>query len=961
MFKHARFGLGTRATRLKIRFAGVSVLAAALIVPVEASAADPSAAATTPTATISAEDQTPSPTAAAAPMTGPVAADPMTGPTATAPTADPTAPTLTAASTPTVSPATPPQTTVVQAVAADAADCPVLPLAPYGPAGDAHATGSLTYRQTACYRIAAPAGVLVVANDDTAVQKTVTTADNQVVCAKTAYVSCALPAAGTYTLVLEGNATYAAAYDIAARSYATTDGCLPAVTTEFGRPPTTGQFATEDQADCRRLDTPPGARILVDPADNETTTGGYRIVGPTGADACVSDGYPYGCVLQGTGPYRVISSSTYRYVGPYALRIRQLSDPVGCPEIAPQPFGAGASQSTVPCRVLQVPAPGPYRVGAPVLRPDGSTLCPVAGICVFATAGRYTAFVDGHPKSTTVAFVDMKSTSGCVPASDQGAVDPVNRGSLAPGAQACLQLPSPTGATLLVTKPVLKVVDAALADTFEVVNADGTAACDGPPTNCRLTGPAPYRLLVSGTVAPYAVSVFRLDQPVGCAELGQDGFASDTGASARFDASHALRCFTVPANAHAAEELFQFAGVQGSTLDQGVLSVAGGCTTGEARSGAVSCKLAPGAATVVVRGPASDAEFHVVRRDVTAAATGCLPTATTVGGKPTALTFGSATAAACVRATGASTDEFRAVVPSGSRVTTAVFGAPGAAGSMTGTGCTSPCTFGGAADYRVVTVPAAGTAVPVGPVRLSVWRTATAAGPPPECPKIVSQHGFTLTGTVTPDHPADCLVVPVKAQDSFDLTSVDTGTGQSRPWPTLLLRGDARNKCTGSSDQIFRCRIDGTPAQGYALLIVEGWNDATVPYRVEAVCRVTRCGSDVLQLTAVSPNSAPRNSVATLTLTGTALQRTDTVRLTRTGKTDLPVTVTGAAADGTSSTGTVNLGWAAYGSWNVVVTSADGTERVLANAFTVLAASRDQPGDAPKWDGTTGRTPIKPS
>lgn len=952
MFKHARFGLGSRATRLKIRFAAVTVLATALIVPVEASAADPSAP-TTPTAGVSATDSATPPTAAA---------DPKTAPATTAP-ADTASTPAGAASIPTGSPATPPQTPGVQA-AADAADCAVLPLAPYGPAGDAHATGSLTYRQTACYRVTAPAGVLVVANDDTAVQKTVTTADDQVVCAKSAYVSCALPAAGTYTLVLEGNATYAAAYDIAARSYATTDGCLPAVATGFGQPPTAGQFATEDQVDCRRLDAQPGARILVDTADNDTPTGGYRIVGPTGADACASDGYPYGCVLQGTGPYRVISSSTYHYVGPYALRVRQLSDPVGCPEIAPQAFGAGASQGAVPCRTLQVPAPGPYRVGAPVLRADGSTLCPAAGICVFDAAGRYTAFVDGHPKSTTVAFVDMKSTAGCVPTSDQGAVDPVNRGSLAPGAQACLQLPSPTGATLLVAKPVLKAVDVALADSFEVLNADGTAACDGPLTNCRLTGPAPYRLLVSGTVAPYAVSVFRLDQPVGCPELGRDGFGTDTGASARFDASHPLRCFAVPANAHAAEELFQFAGVQGSTLDLGALSVVGGCTTGEARSGAVSCKLAPGAATVIVRGPASDAEFHVVRRDVTAAAAGCVPTATTVGGKPTALTFGSATAAACVRVTGASTDEFRAAVPSGSRVTAAVFGAPGAAGSMTGSGCIFPCAFGGASDYRVVTVPTAGTALPAGPVRLSVWRTATAAGPPPECPKIVSQHGFTLTGTVGPDHPAECVVVPVKAQDSFDLTSVDTGTGQSRPWPTLLLRGDAKNACTGSGDQIFRCRIDGTPAQGYALLIVEGTNDAVVPYRVEALCRVTQCGSDVLKLTAVSPGTAPRNTIPTLTLTGTVLQRTDTVRLTRTGKADLPVTVTGAALDGTSLTGTVNLTGAAFGSWNVVVKSADGTERVLANAFTVVVTSRDQltpQEDGSKWEGTKGRTPIKPA
>lgn len=947
MFKHARFGLGSRATRLKIRFAAVTVLATALIVPVEASAADPSAP-TTPTATVSAADPATPPTAAADPKTAPA----TTAPATTAPT--PTVPATTG------SPATPPQTPGVRA-AADAADCAVLPLAPYGPAGDAHVTGSLTYRQTACYRVTAPAGVLVVANDDTAVQKTVTTADDQVVCAKSAYVSCALPAAGTYTLVLEGNATYAAAYDIAARSYATTDGCLSAVATGFGQPPTTGQFATEDQVDCRRLDAPPGARILVDTADNDTTTGGYRIVGPTGADSCASTEYPYGCVLQGTGPYRVLSSSMYHYVGPYAVRIRRLSDPVGCPEIAPQPVGAGASQSTVPCRVLQVSAPGPYRVGAPVLRADGSTLCWAAGICVIDAPGRYTAFVEGHPKSTTVAFVDMKSTDGCVPVSDQGAVDPIIRGSLSKvGEHACLQLPTPTGATLVIARPV-----PGTAENIDVVNADGIAACDGPLTACRLTGPAPFRILVSGSY-PFALSVFRLDQPQGCQELRQDGFATDIGANARFDAAHALRCFTVPAGAHSAEELFQFA-VSPGNPSQGILMV-DGCTAGKGTSGAVSCKLAPGAAyTVTMLGPASEVDFRVVRRDVTATASGCVPTPTTVGGKPTAMVFGSGTAASCLRVSGAPSDEFRADGPSSIvQVATTVFGAAGAVGTLTGEGCTFPCAFTGAADYRVVSVPPINRALPTGPIRLNLWRTSTAAGPPPECPKIVSQHGFTLTGTLNTDHPAECFVVPAKGLDSYTLTSVDTNGGPSQPWPTLLVRGDTRNQCWATTYPQFRCTVNYSPSQGYALLIVKSWSagEFQLPYRVEAVCGANQCGSDVLKLTAVSPNTAPRNTTATLTLTGTVLRRTDTVRLTRTGKADLPVTVTGAALDGTSSTGTVNLAGAAFGSWNVVVKSADGTERVLANAFTVVATSRDQltpQEDGSTWDGTKGRTPITPS
>ncbi|MGR6999860.1 hypothetical protein ACU686_20125 [Yinghuangia aomiensis] len=194
------------------------------------------------------------------------------------------------------------------------------------------------------------------------------------------------------------------------------------------------------------------------------------------------------------------------------------------------------------------------------------------------------------------------------------------------------------------------------------------------------------------------------------------------------------------------------------------------------------------------------------------------------------------------------------------------------------------------------------------------------------------------------------------------------GLGVSRHTPedTFRCDGGPGHGLDRSGGGVGRGPENYSPSQGCALLIVKSWSagEFQLPYRVDAVCGANQCGGDVLKLTAVSPNTAPRNTTATLTLTGTVLQRTDTVRLTRTGKADLPVTVTGADLDGTSSTGTVNLTAAAFGSWNVVVKSADGTERVLANAFTVVATSRDQltpQEDGSKWEGTKGRTPIKPA
>lgn len=91
------------------------------------------------------------------------------------------------------------------------------------------------------------------------------------------------------------------------------------------------------------------------------------------------------------------------------------------------------------------------------------------------------------------------------------------------------------------------------------------------------------------------------------------------------------------------------------------------------------------------------------------------------------------------------------------------------------------------------------------------------------------------------------------------------------------------------------------------------------------------------ELTAITPAQAGNTAIAHATISGANLLAASTVKLTRSGQSDILATGLGAAADALSLTGSFDVTGAAFGAWNVVVTNPDGQSATLSNAFTVEA------------------------
>ena len=90
-------------------------------------------------------------------------------------------------------------------------------------------------------------------------------------------------------------------------------------------------------------------------------------------------------------------------------------------------------------------------------------------------------------------------------------------------------------------------------------------------------------------------------------------------------------------------------------------------------------------------------------------------------------------------------------------------------------------------------------------------------------------------------------------------------------------------------------------------------------------------------VTSITPNSALNNGVVSIThLAGTGFATGATVRLTKTGQSDISGT-TVSVVSSTQITCNIDLTGKATGQWNVVVKNTNGLEGTLANGFTITA------------------------
>ena len=92
-------------------------------------------------------------------------------------------------------------------------------------------------------------------------------------------------------------------------------------------------------------------------------------------------------------------------------------------------------------------------------------------------------------------------------------------------------------------------------------------------------------------------------------------------------------------------------------------------------------------------------------------------------------------------------------------------------------------------------------------------------------------------------------------------------------------------------------------------------------------------------MTSITPNSGLNNSPVSITnLAGTGFLAGATVKLTRTGETDISGTTVSVVSP-TQITCTFDLTGKVVGAWNVVVTNPDNQSGTLANGFTINQAT----------------------
>ncbi|KWV31594.1 hypothetical protein [Micromonospora rifamycinica] len=178
-------------------------------------------------------------------------------------------------------------------------------------------------------------------------------------------ISCAVPAAGRYTLVLDGSMTRTVIDNDAQHAFALlpwqVTGCPTVSDTGWRDAPQQGTFEVPAQYRCLRLPSPAGARVVgLLPGDaTEATTPEMSVVDATGDEVC--DYYSlrqYACALTGPAPHSVLLSARDGYPSTsYTFGVARVDGPPACPVLAGD--AAGSTVTTGPDRFavcLSVPA-----------------------------------------------------------------------------------------------------------------------------------------------------------------------------------------------------------------------------------------------------------------------------------------------------------------------------------------------------------------------------------------------------------------------------------------------------------------------------------------------------------------------------------------------------------------------------------------------------------------------------
>ncbi|MER5709885.1 hypothetical protein [Streptomyces sp. NPDC002122] len=928
-----------------------------------------------PTGTALAATPPPTAPASAAPAPEPSATDPTPAPEPTAPTPDPE-PSTTA---PTPAPSTTTAPTPEPTADPTAAPCPVLPLAPLGDPGDGIGRVTLEPNGTACFTVTVekpgPHRLLHSGAGDVTAQ--LYDGETRLDCFDPATYSntwCRPARAGTLTLRIANSGTSRASGEFAVVPLAPTAACGTEASTRYDAEPVTGTAVSRLAILCQNFAALPGERITVENKAENGDTASSWITDGTGERICPK--FPpageTGCVLPGQGPYRVLTQvggQDLAYPVAYTQKIRRLSDPAGCATQSVHDFGSAAVSSPGSACVTFTPtATARHDVHdvadsrgrrLAVYGADGRTVCePWAGACSLTAGARYTVVTENP-----IRILDRSSVAGCTTASVGGNTTATFDSA---GEVDCLTLPLPEGAHLAALRTYAR---SAPSPEITVVDATGKDRChsDGLEAGaCELTGPGPYRALVTMNdtaigsptmTGTYHLAFHRTDIASDCPVLPAGDFtAGSPRAQVTIGEGGFAQCLSIPAGDHTTGELFQF----GPSTWSGSLSVFD--ATGErvcsmASGGWTSCSLTPKLAhTVLLSGTTWATTRTLSRHDVTTTANGCATTPATAVGSPSAAGTMPATGTfRCLRVTTADArNTLHLDVRDAQRQARLI--AFDAKGEGVCDYYASGCAVTGSAAYQVL-IRADWTGGPT--YRFDALRIGTATGPAPECVKVPNvSYGFgPLTATLSEQKSAICAVLPTAEGDDFDLTFTPAGDLEQSPTPRLYGRSSTENGCRGwhtSEGGEYTCSVSGSSGSRTSsptTLVIglpERPAQASTAVRAKAACSNTFCGVDKPGIGTVSPTTGGAGKI-TVKLTGTALHEKDQVAVLGPDGRWRRSTTVSVAPDRRSLTAALDLTGVRLGAYSLSVFTHNGWEHDK-GTFTVVAPLRATA--APRISGT---------
>ncbi|MFJ2776883.1 MULTISPECIES: hypothetical protein [unclassified Kitasatospora] len=700
-----------------------------------------------------------------------------------------------------------------------------------------------------------------------------------------------------------------------------------------------------------------------------------QIFDATGTELCKDHrfGDQIVCKLTGTAPFRVLVQRTGGDSVAYDLAMERLSPAEGCLTVEPQPFGSAPDlTSTVRCRLLHVTAAGKYSFAQ--VTADGSTLAGelytadgtrLYGDCYKAvgcelTPGNYTWALEARNFDTPafgMVFRSDSETRGCTATKDDGLVSGPAAGTFGARGQAdCLTLPTATGnGVYLLNRPPTDGESA----TAAVFDAAGARQCDNggyPSQVCKLTGTAPFRLVLTGTPGKaYQLVVHRTGNTAGCQAWPQSPFDGSWGAEFTVTAAVKQACLGLPANQHSTMEQFDYTNTQNRVnASLQVVDPQGTVVCSTSTSSAFSCVFNAGVAyTALLVNNAWGDSYKVVRRDISPTANCLTPRSTAVGGQSLPMDLSSALDARCVRVTAAASDKMWLVArPTGGAVESQVIDANGKYVCTQWAGGVSPCLLTGSTSYTMVVLAAGynGTTIHA---NVDTWKVGTASGWAPECTAHqASIAGFPgQSGVFTESSSAYCAVLDMKPSQAFKVFGISSATGTAQPFIRLLspvkwTGDDYTYQCSNNYGEFgARCQSLSSADAGQAILMIIPSGAATpVEYSIQGSCEYPNCTGPAAPLTVAgaSPATGAAGTQVQVEIRGSGLTLGSKLNLWRAGVSTQPaMKPLSVNADGTSLHALVDTNGLEPGSYDI---QADGYRPLLANGFTVTAAQTPTKG-----------------